>query len=73
MSVSELVTAAHPVVPIPNRAAGVLVHPNPFDLRKRYGKDTTFPKGQDEHLMLALHLGRHATDLYLISPREAER
>ena len=50
---SELIAARHPVVPVLNHLAGVVIHGYAFQLGQGDGEGAAIPAGEDEHLVLS--------------------
>src|SRR5262245_26744024 len=67
---SELVALADPVAPVLDRLRGLLVDVDAGELRERHRQRPAVPVRPDEHLVLALLLGRHPDDLDLIARPE---
>src|SRR5438105_1365839 len=57
-------------MPVGDRLFGLLVRRNGFELRERDRERSLAPGDRDEHLALALTLGRHPDDLDLLAHRE---
>src|SRR5215207_5768040 len=65
---SQLVTLSHPIMPILDRLAGLLIHHDALELCQGNRKGSAaFPADQDEHLVLALRFRGHPDDLDLVA------